>query len=694
MMSLLVTSLTLLATALPGESHYLEGARAERSGQWQQAVTAYQAAREADPILRPFAAIRQAWCAGRLGEGEKSIATLQSISETYGEGPWTHMADGYLARMLRDQGQHKSAAPYYAKVLQEKPWLWWLDAWHIEAAENKMATTELFMGGYDLLANYVIETGAVRPRLEASRKLAVSPNADHRAAAVRGMLRSSAVNEAATVALSAPSMVTLPDNSTLALADIMPKAAAASEAEGPSRLERVLEAYPDTPWLKPWLAWAVRGEARAGNTTAALLAAELLVRYYPDTRDTGDALWWLASHLQSREMETTLLLWQRLGDSCPNHFRADDSLYAIGEYHETAGRRGAAEAAYNHLAERFPDSRFVPQAFYSMALAEQKAGNQEKYTAFLYRAAENGMGNFYSHRALDRLETAGLPSQAAKRNLKADGHSSVVRAYQLSGSPSTIPALPEAWAESSALKRLQFFATHGLEEAEWEALFLLDLMGENSDVEAQYRSLAEAGLAHSALETAAARKWGDFPKGEKSAARWRLEFPRAYWPLFLAISQETGVDPYLMMALAKQESTFRPNLTSHAGASGVMQLMPGTAKWMADVDPNISQSHVANLESPVNSIRLGAYYLKRMISRSNGNLIFALASYNAGPGNCDKWRARWPNASPEEFMDNIPFRETNDYVRKVLGNYAAYHSLYPAIDWNTTSLSEALAAWR
>jgi len=104
--------------------------------------------------------------------------------------------------------------------------------------------------------------------------------------------------------------------------------------------------------------------------------------------------------------------------------------------------------------------------------------------------------------------------------------------------------------------------------------------------------------------------------------------------------------------------------------------MPPTAKWLADVDPNIDKTHVANLESPVNSLRLGAFYLRRMLDRSNGNLVDTLASYNGGPGNRDKWRKRFPNHDLDAFVHAIPFEETKTYVQKVLGNYAAYRSLY------------------
>ena len=66
-----------------------------------------------------------------------------------------------------------------------------------------------------------------------------------------------------------------------------------------------------------------------------------------------------------------------------------------------------------------------------------------------------------------------------------------------------------------------------------------------------------------------------------------------------------------------------------------------------------------------------------MLDRSDGNPVYALASYNAGPGNCDKWRTRSGGSSLEQFLESIPFPETNDYVKKVLANYAAYHSVYP-----------------
>ena len=148
-----------------------------------------------------------------------------------------------------------------------------------------------------------------------------------------------------------------------------------------------------------------------------------------------------------------------------------------------------------------------------------------------------------------------------------------------------------------------------------------------------------------------------------------LGWPPGFWALLIC--------PLLLLAVARQESTFRPRVQSHAGAVGLMQVMPGTADWLAKVEPAVTEEHVADLRNPANSMRLGAYYLMRMVDRSEGNLVFALGSYNAGPGNVDKWRKRGPVTDMAAFVEAIPFGETRGFVKKVLGNYAAYHSLYP-----------------
>lgn len=139
-----------------------------------------------------------------------------------------------------------------------------------------------------------------------------------------------------------------------------------------------------------------------------------------------------------------------------------------------------------------------------------------------------------------------------------------------------------------------------------------------------------------------------------------------YEDLIVKYSVKYDVDPALVAAIIRQESNFNPNAVSRAGAKGLAQFMDGTAKTMAKQTGRWPNYDVFD---PETSIEFCAGHIHDMLVKYSDNLDAALAAYNAGGGNADKWIHLG-------IMDNIPFGETRNYVKKVKNYYTIYLKLY------------------
>jgi len=136
------------------------------------------------------------------------------------------------------------------------------------------------------------------------------------------------------------------------------------------------------------------------------------------------------------------------------------------------------------------------------------------------------------------------------------------------------------------------------------------------------------------------------------------------------------VDPYLVTAIMRVESNFKSQANSARGARGLMQIMPETGQWAAQ-QINLANYDSAQLYEPERNIQIGCWYLRQLGQDFNGDYPLILAAYNAGPGRVrtwlltGQWDGRW------ETVDNIPFPETQEYLRKVNTDYQMYLRLYP-----------------
>jgi len=152
----------------------------------------------------------------------------------------------------------------------------------------------------------------------------------------------------------------------------------------------------------------------------------------------------------------------------------------------------------------------------------------------------------------------------------------------------------------------------------------------------------------------------------------KMYYPMRYRDLIVEHSQKNGLDPFLIMGLIHQESYFTPTVKSAVGATGLMQLMPATAKELAGrmrISPR--------LEDPKTNIRLGTAHFKMLAGLFGGNTELAVAAYNAGQGRVLGWRRAAPSRPMDEFLEAIPFRETRTYVKHVVMLASTYRRMYP-----------------
>jgi len=122
------------------------------------------------------------------------------------------------------------------------------------------------------------------------------------------------------------------------------------------------------------------------------------------------------------------------------------------------------------------------------------------------------------------------------------------------------------------------------------------------------------------------------------------------------------------------ESVYHRQIVSHAGAVGLMQIMPRTGRLISR-ELGVEDFDTIDLLNPRTNLEFAAWYLSSLIKRFDGRLPLAIASYNGGPHNVRVWMSGYPQTMPlDAFLERIPFEETHRYVRRVLTNYAAYRA--------------------
>lgn len=158
--------------------------------------------------------------------------------------------------------------------------------------------------------------------------------------------------------------------------------------------------------------------------------------------------------------------------------------------------------------------------------------------------------------------------------------------------------------------------------------------------------------------------------GPRTRWAWDCAYPSPYAEDVRAAEAAENLPSGLLWAVMRQESGFDPDAVSPARAVGLMQIMPDTARPVAD--ELVLPRDDARLTSPPYAIRVGARLLRKLLDQFHGNVPLAVAAYNCGAESIDRWASRAPGMQLDTFVERIPFKETREYVARVMGNLARY----------------------
>ena len=290
-----------------------------------------------------------------------------------------------------------------------------------------------------------------------------------------------------------------------------------------------------------------------------------------------------------------------------------------------------------------PESKASLRWQFWQARIDYENGEQDKADARLSKLL--GQRNFYSVAAANIL---GEPIQ-----------------YPMNKAPSNVKPVKEKYkSELARIKELIVIDEIPTAKSEWEYLL-------NRASKTEVKELASYAAQHrwhhfTVLATIKGRMWGYLS----------LRFPIAHQWWFGHYSKELGLDKITLMSLSRQESGLYAEAQSPVGARGLMQIMPATAKYTAKKIDYDKYEGVSSLNDVDVNIHIGSNYLKGLLDDYDGNRIFALAGYNAGPHRVKRWRA----VSDEKldvyaFIEAIPFKETRGYVQNILMFETYYRSL-------------------
>jgi soluble lytic murein transglycosylase len=595
-----------------GKEAFAKGRKDLAEGRYSDAVSDFLIAQKELALLEDYAMIYLADAYHNLGEHEKSRETLRALIDKYPSSPLrkkARMAEIKEAKDISDEGQ----LPLYEAYIRDFPEdneAFYIYGLLLKTTNQKDKASSVFRKLY-------IKAGSLSAasRSELSANEITTADLVERAS---NLIKQYDFEEAERELKKALAVCTGKNRH-----EILKNLAFALFKQ--KKYREAAELYGEVNDLF----YKARSLYRAGDKKGFERALNTLTGR--NDKKAGFLLITVASdRRREKDFNRAIQIYQDVMKGYPGD--AEDALWGIGWTQYLSGNYQKSEETFSQLHAQYDDAKYLYWQARSMEAQNKDAS--ALYTRLT--AADNN--NFYAVLAYAR--TRRMIPRLSSLN-QSDGTPVKTRSNERVEALISLDMREDAVAELVALCR----NTPTLPDLVFSA--------------ARFQELGEFKRAISLV--------AKLPYSEKMHRFW---YPLAFWDTVEQASKRNNLDPFIILSVMREESRFDQAVKSPAGAYGLMQLMPQTA-YRLDRSLNLGVRRPSQLTDPHYNVQLGSFYLKTLLDEFH-SLAYMLAAYNAGELAVRSWQQRFDYRSVDEFIEDIPYNETRNYVKKVLTSYFHY----------------------
>jgi soluble lytic murein transglycosylase len=457
-------------------------------------------------------------------------------------------------------------------------------------------------------------------------------------------------------------------------------------------LEKMIREYPSDARTAEALYWLGRSFSKLGDWDRGVKTFQKLLEVFPESEWCDDALFLTGNIFrESGDMQKAIQFYDRLVKEYSDSRFADSAIWWKAWWHYTSGEYTIAEHILQDVVNRYPRSFLVNQARYWQGRAAEKRSDISQAAKYYDQVLKKGPYTYYGYRAAERKAVLGTDvfmmaddcADTATVEAETPRPDDAWYAFDNDEGPPlwTEEMRQTLSAEPVFRKTLELMHLDMKKEAAAELWSLKDKDG------IPRRRIALIGLSKAFFELGdyyhsliiVQRKYERYLEGPTpgvSEDLWLLAYPKGYWESIVTYAGKYKQDPYFIAAIIKEESQFRTDALSSAGARGLMQVMPATGERVARQNklPGYDREKLFDSDTAIN---IGTWYVSQLMKRFKNDPLLVAAAYNAGPEAVQGWITKnGYHGERDLFVEQIPFFETRGYVKKVLRNYAEYKRIY------------------